>query len=299
MIPPTHLFYTKFIPENQPVRGTIIILHGMMEHSGRYMELADFLCRNGYFVVTYDHIGHGRTAKNDSEQGFMHISVPQEKIVNDAVAMAQFTKNQYPDLPNFILGHSMGSFITRCVLLKEKIKFNGVILTGTGARSFEAFLAKGLVNIMNFLAPKHRSSLLDKMFSDTNNRHFKNEANDKNTNWLSVNKENRKAFLNDPLCGIPFTNNGYYTLLSVNLKATVNNWSRKLDRNLPLLFLSGKDDPIGNFGKGIEKTISSLKSQGFRNITYKLYPGMRHEILNEDIKLDVYDEIIQWLNKLT
>lgn len=116
------------------------------------------------------------------------------------------------------------------------------------------------------------------------------------TNWLSLNMKNRQTFFEDPLNGVPFTNNGFYTLLSLVSQGAGRNWTEKIPKKLPFLFVSGEDDPIGDFGKGVLHSAEELKKNGFKDVSVKLYPKMRHEILNEDIKKDVFLEITNWIN---
>ena len=130
-----------------------------------------------------------------------------------------------------------------------------------------------------------------------NNKRFKNDPDASETSWLSVNKANRIAFVNDELCGIPFTNNGFYTLLTLNIQATKNKWAHTIPTNFPFLFVSGAEDPIGDFGKGVTKTVNRMQEDGFSNTRLKLYPHMRHEILNEDVKREVFREIEAWLEE--
>ena len=130
-----------------------------------------------------------------------------------------------------------------------------------------------------------------------NNKRFQNEEGSDSTSWLSVNKVNRQAFSADPLNGIPFTNNGFYTLISLNKQATKRDWTKNISKEFSFLFLSGEDDPIGDFGKGVRKTVAQMKAAGFSNVDSKLYPGMRHEILNETIKEEVFSDIYDWIFK--
>lgn len=295
---PSHkLFYNIFKPENQKVRGTILIVHGMQEHSGRYQMLADHLANRGFAVLTYDQLGHGKTALNAKGLGYFQESDPAEQLVQDALTMSTLLQQSYPDQPHFILGHSMGSFVTRCALQEAGDRFKGAIIVGTGARQKGSTAFRMLLAVLNSFAPKKRSRLINSIFDQRNNAGFKNEPNQNNCNWLSVNKANRIAFIEDPLCGGLFTNNGFYTVLSLSLRATDNKLTKGIPKNLPLLFISGQDDPIGDFGKGVEQAATQLRSQGQTDITIKLYKGMRHEILNEDCREDVFKCIDQWLDQ--
>ncbi len=292
-------FYTLFEPIDTEIKGTVLVLHGMQEHSGRYHELAKILAQNKYCVLTYDHLGHGKTAKNEADFGFFAKENPADKLVNNADTMGDFLHQKYPHLSHFVIGHSMGSFVTRCLLQKSFSKYKGAVLIGTGDAVIGSKLLMTYLSLLNNYAPKKRSSFVNNLFSKMNNVKFKNENNASSTNWLSVNEENRKAFDNDPLCGIPFTNNGFYTLLKVQMKATHSKWASRISKDFPMLFLSGEDDPIGDFNKGITNIINTLKKNNHKNISVKTYPKMRHEIMHEDIKGEVFQTIVSWLNELS
>ncbi|MDR2269463.1 MAG: lysophospholipase [Sphingobacterium sp.] len=295
---PDHkLFYRVYEPVNQKIFATIVIVHGMQEHSGRYHELANHFADRGFTVLTYDQLGHGKTAINRTELGYFQQIKPVEQLIQDAITMSAVLQQRYPDQPHFILGHSMGSFVTRCVLQQAGERFKGAIIVGTGARQKGSMLFRILLGLLNSIAPKKRSKLINQLFDKQNNARFKDEVNQNNSNWLSVNKANRIAFIEDPLCGGLFTNNGFYTVLSLSLWATDRQRTKHIPKNLPLLFISGQDDPIGDFGTGVEQTVAQLRQQGQQDINIKLYKGMRHEILNEDCKDDVFQLIDQWLEQ--
>lgn len=290
-----HLYFTLFEPEDQKIRATVLILHGMQEHSGRYSDFAKYVTGQGFAVLTYDHLGHGKTAKSKADLGFFQKNKPLEQVVLDANTMADYLEELHPNIPHFILGHSMGSFITRCLLQQVGDQFNGAVIVGTGNKIKGAQLAKTFFFLLNFFSPKKRSRIINSTFSKLNNKKFKDDTNDNGTSWLSLSRANREAFINDNLNGVPFTNNGFYTLLSLNTQATKINWAESINKNLPFLFVSGEDDPIGNFSKGVKETVDFLKKDGFANVSLNLYPKMRHEILNEDIKEQVYKDISKWL----
>lgn len=287
------LFYTLYEPET--IKATLLIVHGMQEHSGRYADFARFLTTHGIAVVAYDHTGHGKTAQSYEEMGFFLGKNPREQVVLDAENVASYLEKKYPYVPHFVLGHSMGSFITRCLLQQAHTRFDGAIIVGTGGKIPGIKVGKALMSLLNLVAPKHKNRFINKAFSKASNSKFKKEGNFHHSNWLSVNEENRKAFLEDELCGVPFTHNGFNTLISLNIDATKRNWALPLSKKFPMLFVSGEHDPIGDFSKGVIKTVDNLKKDGFQNVSLKIYPNMRHEILNETNKQDVYDEILKWI----
>ena len=290
----SQLFYTMFSPET--VKATLLIVHGMQEHSGRYAEIAEYFANHGIAVLTYDHLGHGKSVKEKNEIGFFQLDKPDDRLISDAEMMADHLAAQYPDVPHFILGHSMGSFVTRCLLQKASSKFTGAIITGTGGPLPGIDVLRGYLSFANMIAPHHRT-FLNSVFTKVNNRQFKKDKNFGDTSWLSVNQKNRTAFEQDELCGIPFTHNAFYTLFTVYKRATTRNWAASISLSFPFLFVSGQNDPIGDFGKGVTLTINNLKNDGFQDVNAKIYPEMRHEILNEEIRERVLSEIYDWMLK--
>ncbi|WP_343687861.1 alpha/beta fold hydrolase [Chryseobacterium gleum] len=288
----SHLFYTLFSPET--AKATLLIVHGMQEHSGRYAEIAEYFVAHGIAVLTYDHLGHGNSVKEKKDIGFFQLEKPDERLVADAEMMADYFAEQYPDVPHFILGHSMGSFITRCLLQKASSKFSGAIITGTGGPLPGIDILRGYLSLATAIAPRHRT-FLNSVFTSVNNKHFKKDKDFSDTSWLSVNPENRKKFEQDDLCGIPFTHNAFYTLFTIYKKATSRNWASSIPKSFPFLFVSGQNDPIGDFGKGVIHTVNNLKADGFQNVDVKIYPEMRHEILNEEIREEVLNGIYNWI----
>lgn len=283
--------YTPPVP-----RGSILIVHGMQEHSGRYKPFANFLAENGYAVLIYDHLGHGQSVRSEKNLGYFQKKRPGDQLVNDAKEMAIHLKSKFPDQPLFILGHSMGSFIVRCLLPEYHNQITGAILVGTGSKIKGAEILKPLFAALNKIAPRQRNYLINNIFIKKNNRKFKNEKGASPTSWLSLDPANRISFERDSLTGIPFTNNGFLGLLQVITQATRRQWAHHISHDLPLLFVSGKEDPIGDFGHGVEKTVKKLKKDGFDDVTLHLYEKRRHEILNEDIKEKVYSAILRWLD---
>lgn len=289
------LFYTLYQKKETTLKATLLILHGMQEHSGRYDEFACYMSERGFAVLTYDHRGHGRTAMATTEMGFFRKNNPSQLLLDDVRAMKSLLESRFPGLPHFVLGHSMGSFILRTFLRQEKTAFQGIILVGTGSRTPGATLIKAGLHLVNVIFPQSRPTFLNNIFGTLNNARFKQEANAGATSWLSVSMDNRKAFEQDPLCGVPFTVNGFLGLLTVHVLGTRRDWSRNLPKNQPVLFVGGLDDPIGNFGKGVQKTAKRMESNRFSVVTVLLYPGMRHEILNEEIRHEVFKDILHWM----
>lgn len=290
------LFYNLFYPETNEVKATLQIIHGMQEHSGRYSEIAEYFASHGLAVLTYDHLGHGKSVNEKKDIGFFQLDHPDKKLINDAAMMNDHLISQYPDVPHFILGHSMGSFVTRCLLQKIGNQFTGAIIVGTGGSLTGLSVLNGYFSLANRIAP-HQKTFFNSLFNFVNNSHFKKDENFTDTSWLSLSQANRDAFSQDELSGVPFTNNAFYTLFKIYKRATKRNWASNVPKSLPLLFVSGQNDPIGNFGKGVMQTVNNLKQDGFNNVDYKIYPDMRHEIMNEEIREEVLNGIYGWISK--
>ncbi|MGV3762610.1 alpha/beta fold hydrolase [Parapedobacter sp.] len=297
VIPP-HIHYTLYEPnDGTPVKAAILLLHGMQEHSGRYTGFANYLREQGYAVLAYDHAGHGRTAKTKEQLGFFRSIDPGNLLVDDASRLASYLSQRFPHTPQVLMGHSMGSFVARVLLNKSEHHFVGAILIGTGGPNPMAAFARPILYLANRIAPEKRSRWLNKLFTSINNQKFKHEQPNDGTNWLSASLANRQAFRDDELCGVDFSNNAFYGLICLNVDATRPNWSATIARRMPLFFISGTDDPIGDFGKGVEKVVGKLRNRRFGRVKMKLYPGMRHEVLNETDKAMVYEDIYAWLEE--
>lgn len=294
------LHHTLFVPAGE-IRATLLIVHGMSEHSGRYAKFAQFLADNGILVATYDQLGHGKTVKDKYELGFFDEKHPVQALCKDVIIMADKLKEKAHTLgakvPHFIMGHSMGSFVVRTVLAHHASSFAGAILMGT-ANSFGATHALSLnsLGLLNLLNPKKPNThfayllnhyLLNKIRSPVSASAFA---------WLSENPNNIKAFEADPLCGFVFSNNGFFTLHILLKKACTSAWYQHISQDFGVLLVSGKDDPVGNMGQDIEHLHKQLINA---NIVAKklLYPNMRHEPLHEIGRQQVYQDILVWLKR--
>lgn len=294
------LHYTFFIPKNK-IRATLLIVHGMSEHSGRYAKFAQFLADNGILVATYDQLGHGRTVKDKYELGFIDEKHPVQALCKDVVIMADKLKEKAKTLsdhpiPHYIMGHSMGSFVVRTVLTHHATSFHGVILMGTG-NSFGLInrLTLAALGALNYLNPKrtnlHVASLLNQYLLSQ----IRSPISASPFAWLSENDDSIKAFEEDPLCGFVFSNNGFVTLQALIKKATSPAWYAHTPKDFHILLISGKDDPVGRMGQDIDDLHHELAKAG-KHVQTRLYPNMRHEPLHETYQDRVYHDILNWMN---
>lgn len=276
-------------------KGILQISHGMCEYILRYAPFAQWLANQGWVVAGADHLGHGSTALSQEDLGYFQPQDPSRQVVEDLWAVSRWVREQYPHLPLFLLGHSMGSFLARRYAMTYGDSLAGLILMGTGNQP-RGLIRAGLVLcslIGTFRGERYRSSLLYKMTLGSYNRPFAPART--SCDWLSKNPENVDRYLQDPLCQFRFTVNGYRTLLeTLDYIENPQNIAR-LPRRLPILLVSGAKDPVGDMGKGVLQVYRSYKAQ-CAPVAYKLYPGLRHEILNEKESSQVYRDLLHWLN---
>lgn len=288
------LYHTFFTPKDE-VKATLLIAHGMAEHSGRYEEFAQFLADNGIAVATYDHLGHGNTAENLQELGYIEPDYPMQALLKDTVIMADTLKARHPDVPHFIMGHSMGSFIVRNVLQHHASDFAGAILMGTGDFDPLIKIFLPITKVLNKIAPKQRNKVFAQAMNHLLNAKLGAINIDSDYAWISENPENIDDYEADALCGFDFTNNGFMGLFTLMDKGLNKHWAKTIDKEFAMLFISGQDDPIGNMGKGIRNLNKHLQQQGFTQAEYRLYPNMRHEPLHEKHNQMVYQDLLNWL----
>lgn len=294
----TDIYVQSFSPEEtNNVKGVICVVHGMAEHTDRYIDIAKYLCKKGYIVFMHDHAGHGKSVKNEDDLGFFCKEDGSEKIVDDVNEVVNIIKKEYPSLPVILWGHSMGSFVTRSFIAKYPDAASGAVICGTSganpAASIGIFIAKA---ISKLFGSHHRSGLLDTMAFGTYNKKFEKKTG---FEWLSVNEENVNTYAEDPLCGYKFTATGFKDLFTLLANVSAKEWYGAVPKNMPLYLIAGDMDPVGNYGKGVTEVYEKLKKAGHTNVSVKLYKGLRHEIHNEAERYTVLDDISAFADKIT
>ena len=281
-----------YIPEG-PARGLFHVVHGMTEHIGRYDGFMRRIAEEGYIVFGYDHLGHGYTAINDSELGFIAHENGWEKLVDDVFLFGNEIKKAMGDsLPFILMGHSMGSFIVRLTAAKYN-HYDKLIIMGTGGPNPAAgagIKAAGMIKKLK--GERHISNLIYKMAFGTYNQRFEQE-NDQYA-WLSVDRENRDRYRADKYCTFRFTVSAMQDLVRLNKSCNEKTWFSSIDKQKPILLVAGGEDPVGDYGEGIKKVYEGLCAAG-ANIQMKLYDGYRHEILNDYCKDEVVADIIRFI----
>lgn len=286
-----HLFHWKTQVE---MKGIIYIIHGAGEHGERYSNFAEYLNSNGYDVFSSDHRGHGKTYNNSKHVHFANKS-GSKMVLEDQIEIINHIKSIYKDKPIYLLGHSMGSYITRCLLPIISDQIKGAVISGTGY--FDKLTLNGgifLTKIIILIKGKmYVSKLLNKMSFGSLNKKFKSEYE-----WLSTDREIVDMYINDPYCGQSFTSQAFLDLFSWISKSQKTNSIDKIQKNLPLLFISGANDSAGNFGKGVKKAYKLYVDSELTETDFKLFRNGRHELLNESFKEEVYQYINNWLTEI-
>ena len=283
----------KWDPEGEP-RAVVQIVHGIADFSERYEGFAEYLNRRGFLVVAEDHMGHGRSIEGGSIQGHFHGG--WFNGVDDTYRLLTDTRKKYPDLPYILFGHSMGSFMARTILCKYPDSgVSAAVICGTAWQPDLAMPA--LVKIMDLAVKRAGETtpgekLQNMVFGGYNARveHPRTEQD-----WVSRDK---RIVDEHPM------NNGFRPKAGLlrDMMVGIRYIERKevlcaMGKNLPVLFVAGGDDPVGGYGKGVHQAAEAFRKAGMKNVSVRIYPLCRHEILNEINREEIYDNILQWMNE--
>ena len=279
-----------------PCRGVLQLVHGMAEHIARYDRLARALCAAGYTVAGHSHLGHGEDARED-ELGFFGRRDGWDHLVEDVHAAHEMLLKRFPGQRFAILGHSMGSFVTREYLLRYGGDLTAAVICGTGwfpgPLCSVARAAAALCGV--FGGWQKPAPLVDRLMSKDNNKAFAPVRTP--FDWLSRDTAEVDKYMDDPRCGFLFTARGYYDMFTGLKSLSRLHRLAALPGNLPVLFISGDADPIGTQGKGVSTVAQQFRDAGVRDVTVRLYPGARHELFNETNRDEITAELIDWLNR--
>ena len=285
----------KCMPEGQ-VRGIVQIAHGIAEHIGRYEDFMAFLAENGFAAVANDHLGHGETSKNNVEKGLFALKNGWTYAVDDMARLHDLMSKEHPDMPYILFGHSMGSFLARTYAIRYPEKFDLLILSGTGHQS-KALLFGGCLMADTLCRVKGAGA-----WGDTLNKVAFGSYCDRIENprtpcdWLSRDEAVVDRYMADENCGFVCKNGLYRDMMhGIRFIMDPKNLER-MDRTKPVYFMSGKEDPVGDYGEGVERAYKAFCDAGCTDVKMKLYPGGRHEMLNEINRDEVYRDILTWIN---
>lgn len=285
----------KWIPESKTPICILQIIHGMAEYIERYDEFAENMAQKGILVVGEDHLGHGKSVGENGTYGYFCERDAATVVVRDSHRLKKMIQEQYPGVPYIILGHSMGSFILRNYLCRYGTGIQAAVIVGTGMQPKAVLAAGKAVAAVQklFKDSKYPSSLLNAIAFGGYNKRIK--GNRTVMDWLTKDEKIVDAYIQDPLCGFTFTVNGFQTIFELVSRLYKSDNLEKIPKELPVLFMSGADDPVGDYGKGVNKACRSLVDAGMKRVQMKLYSDDRHEILNETDRAKIYEDIYIWI----
>lgn len=280
-----------YIPEGE-IKGMLHTIHGMTEHIERYDHIMSAAAEKGYVAFGYDHLGHGKTARDDSELGFIAHSNGWKYLVNDVKAFNSVVQQIYPDKPLYLFGHSMGSFIARLALVASPESYKKAIICGTAGKNPLAPIGLLLTDIIKLLkGEKHISKTINNIAFGAYNRRFEGISK---YDWLTKDRDIIEKYSEDKFCNFSFTVSAMHDLMNLINVCNKPAWFKEVNAELPILLIAGECDPVGNYGKGVTEVYNRLKKEN-RNVTLKLYEDCRHEILNDTCRQEVISDILNFI----
>ncbi len=284
-----------YTPKYRTVKGIVQLAHGMKDYVTRYTELADYLCCEGYIFAGNHHLGHGRTAATDEDFGFFAEKDGVKYVLDDLHLMNRHLRHTFPSLPLFLLGHSMGSFLSRLYVLEHQHSVKGLIILGTGGKNPLLPFGKAAVRILTATkGARHRSKLLTSLAFGSFNKKFPKEEG--STAWLTRQTELVRDREGNKYNDFMFTNSAYKDLFDIMGRSNSKAWYEGYPKNLPTLIVSGAMDPVGNYGKGPKEVYRGLVIAGCSDVTLKLYEGARHELFKETSREEFFLDVARWLD---
>ncbi len=283
-------------PEGKP-KGIVQIIHGMSEYGSRYAPFAEVLAEAGFLVGADDHLGHGESVTGPNNLGYFCEGDSVGVVLGDLRTFSLKLREIEPDAPFFLLGHSMGSFFTRAYISMYGTEYAGAVIMGTGFMGgVTTGAAKFLTHIVSiFQGKKGRSRFINNLAFGSYNKKWRPERTA--YDWLSQITQTVDKYISDPLCGFLFTCNGFLTLFKIISKACKKATFLATPKSLPIYLVSGADDPVGAYGKGVERVYDKYTAAGVEDLSMTLYRGARHEILNDNCSIQVEDDILEFLRE--
>ncbi len=289
------LLQGKHWTSEKPVKAVVQISHGMAEHIDRYDSFARYLNDQGIEVYGHSHRGHGKTATSSSDLGYLAHSRGWDMLVDDLIEVTSMIKDEMPNVPLILMGHSMGSFAARNALRRQAQLYDGAIIVGSGWQSqITVKLGKCVSKVVKSTSGERtRSKLMDMLLFNN----YNDGVLDSRTSfdWLSRDHEMVKTYIDDPYCGFLCTTSFYNDLLTGVGRVMKRSGLELIPVDMPILVASGDRDPVGNYGKGVKKLVENYKRNGLNNVEMKLYSEGRHEILNEMNRMVVFEDITDWI----
>lgn len=292
----TNIHAVEWQPEGVP-KAVLQIAHGVTEHILCYEEMAEYFTKKGFVVVGNDHLGHGTSIAEGAKSMYLGQEGSWKWVVKDIDKCMKMTKERYPDIPYILLGLSLGSFAVRTHAILHPGKVDGIVLAGTGQSPAPALvLARFMANLEAKKAGEENSTpAIKKLTFEDYNKKFAPNRTD--FDWLCASEKGLDGYLADPLRGDAMSCGLFREMLNGMIFTGNLKNQKQMDADVPVLLVSGEDDPVGDCGKGIERTKQSLQKAGVKDVTMKLYPGLRHDIFLEDEKKDIFEDIFKWAEK--
>lgn len=283
----------EVVPEKAPYKGIMQLVHGMSEYKERYLPFMEYLAEHGYVSVIHDHRGHGKSVKSKDDLGYMYGG-GAAALLQDMLTVNQHIKEKYPNLPVVLFGHSMGSLAVRAFAAKHDSEIDMLIVCGSPsqnpARGFGVLVAKAEKLVFG---ARHKSKLIEALSFGSYAAKFKEEGS--RHAWVCSDAEVYQEYEKNKLCGFTFSDDGYLVLFELLKEAYDTEKWKCMKPNMPILFVAGREDPcIGNVRK-FGKAVKAMRTAGYLDVRGKLYPNMRHEILNEKGKEKVYQDIVAYI----
>lgn len=285
----------RWQPEGEP-KAVLQIVHGIAEFAERYEGFANHLTKLGYLVVAEDHMGHGQSINGEGIRGYFHGG--WFTAVEDTMQLMRDTMKEYPGVPYILFGHSMGSFMARTILCKYPDSgISAAVICGTGWQPAAALpvLVKVVDAVCRKTGETNPSEMLQNMIFGSYNKKVEHPRTP--FDWLTRDKEIVDAYAAHPLCGFTASCGLLREMLKGMHYIEQTKNLENMKKDLPVFFIAGGDDPVGSYGKGVHQCAEAFKKVGMTDVSVKIYPLGRHEILNEINKEEVYEDVAHWVEK--
>ena len=287
--------YYIYEPEND-ISGIVQISHGMCEYMEMYEELITYLCDHGFLVCGNDHLGHGNSISSPKDYGYFALKEGWLCLVKDVKKLNSYVRKEYPGIPCYLLGHSMGSFIARVYTELYGDTINGAIYLGTSGSLPGMVGTLGILKVYKKIRGGHyRSKWINWMAFGAYNVRYREEKDD--FSWLCHNEDFRKNYVTDERNSFIFTLSGFLDLNYLVYYISHKSWYKKIPKQLPYLLMAGTEDPVGQYGRGVKEVYRKMVKAGCSNVTLQLYEGDRHVLIQEDDKKTVLKNLLLWLRQ--
>lgn len=288
-----NISYQIIIPDTE-IKGIIQVSHGMCEYFGRYTDFAEYMAEKGFIVCGNDHLGHGNSVDTDDELGYFSPENGWQNVVEDLRTLTVMIKQDYNNVPCFLFGHSMGSFMARAYSILHGDLIDGAVFCGTSGGMIAIDKIITAIETIKKVHCEHFRS--DKVYKLAFGRYNKKIPDFQSKNdWISRDRNIIEKYNADPKCTFNFTLNGYENLMGVLQYVSADEWYKSYRKDLPTLLIAGDADPVGDYGKGVYKVYRKL-SENLCNVGIRLYSGARHELLNETNRTEVYNDLLTFFD---